>query len=71
MALDGGLTRRSCITGVGQLVASGYVKIIRKGGKIGGRTLANDYLPCFELVKNKISTFLVVGGRRKLIINIK
>ncbi len=56
MALDSGLTRRSCITGVRQLVAKGYVEIIRKGGKIGGRTLANDYRPCFELVKNKVAT---------------
>jgi len=56
MALDSGLTRRSCITGVKQLVKNGYVKILRKGGKIGGRTLANDYRPCFELVKNQDST---------------
>ena len=56
MALDSGLSRRSCITGVKQLVANGYVKIIRKGGKIGGKTLANDYRPCFELVKNKVAT---------------
>ena len=56
MALDSGLSRRSCITGVKQLVANGYVEIIRKGGKIGGRTLANDYRPCFELVKNKVAT---------------
>ena len=56
MAQDSGLTRRSCITGVNQLVERGYAQIIIKGGRIGGKTLANDYRPCFELVKNKAQT---------------
>ena len=69
MALDSGLTRRSygCQTVGGKWVRENY----SQGREIGGRTLANDYLPCFELVKNKVSTFPVVGGRKKLIINIK
>ena len=56
MALDSGLTRRSCINGMNKLIAKGYAQIIIKGGRIGGKARANDYRPCFELVKNKVQT---------------
>lgn len=56
MALDSGLTRRSCINGMKKLIGKGYAEIIIKGGRVGGKARANDYRPCFELVNNKVQT---------------